>query len=202
MENFWPQVLTIAVSLFLLMDSIGNIPIFISVLKDVPRKRQRIVILREMVIALFVIILFEFLGDYLLALLHVTMPTILISGGLILLLIALKMIFPTKQNADTGIASDKEPLIVPLAIPLIAGPAVLAAVMLYSGQYTNNWIPLTATAIAWTLSTIILVSAGFFKKWLGTRGILALERLMGLILTLIAIEMFLDGIDLFLKATA
>lgn len=197
MEIQSTQIVSMAVALFLLMDPIGNIPIFISLLKDISPKRQRFIILRELVIALFIIIFFEFLGEGLLSALNVTHPTILISGGVILFLIALKMIFPTKQEHDIDLYKGKEPLIVPLAIPLVAGPAVLAAVMLYAGQAANYFATTTAVVLAWIASTLVLLSASFLKKLLGWRGIIALEKLMGLVLTLIAIEMFLDGIKLF-----
>src|SRR5689334_22091423 len=96
--EFWHQVFSMALALFLLMDSIGNIPIFISILKDVDPKRQKVVIFRELVIALVIILLFEFLGNGLLEVLHVSIPTILLSGGIILFLIAIKMIFPPPQQ--------------------------------------------------------------------------------------------------------
>lgn len=190
-----------AFALFLLMDPIGNVPIFVSVLKDIDPKRQRKIIIRELVIALIIIILFQFIGDALLGFLNVKMPTILISGGIILFLIALKMIFPGRRDPDVELPQDKEPFIVPLATPLVAGPAVLAAVMLYSGQHMdNNGIILGAIVIAWTASTLILLSSSLWKKLLGWRGLVACERLMGLILTLIAVQMFLEGLEMFQKS--
>src|SRR5579871_6661081 len=135
MDTWWMRMFSMAFALFLLMDPIGNVPIYVSVLKNIDPRRQRVIIIRELIIALIIIILFNFVGDALLGFLHVTMPTILISGGIILFLIALKMIFPGRKDPDVEIAQDKEPFIVPLATPLVAGPAVLAAVMLYSGQH-------------------------------------------------------------------
>lgn len=193
---------SMAFALFLLMDPIGNIPIFVSVLKDIDPSRQRKIIMRELIIALFIIIVFNFIGDALLGFLKVTMPTLLISGGIILFLIALKMIFPGKRDPEVDLPQDKEPFIVPLAMPLVAGPAVLAAVMLYSGQHENKMIiTVGAIVIAWCFSTLILLSSSLWKKLLGWRGLIACERLMGLILTLIAIQMFLEGFELFLKRT-
>ena len=188
-----------ALALFLLMDPVGNVPIFISVLKDIDPKKQRKIILRELIIALFIIILFNFIGDGLLHFLNVTMPTILISGAIILFLIALKMIFPGKGDPDVEIHQHKEPFIVPLATPLVAGPAVLAAVMLYSGQHkTDMFMTISAIIIAWIASTLILLSSSLWKKLLGWRGLVACERLMGLILTLIAVQMFLEGVEMFM----
>jgi multiple antibiotic resistance protein len=198
MDSYWMQMFSMAFALFLLMDAIGNVPIFVSILKDIDPSRQRKIIFRELVIALAIICLFDLIGKALLDFLHVTMPTILVSGGIILFLIALKMIFPGKRDPDVELAQDKEPFIVPLATPLIAGPAVLAAVMLYSGQYpTERLMTLGAIFIAWAASTLILLSSPLWKKLLGWRGLLACERLMGLILTLIAVQMFLGGVEMF-----
>jgi MarC family membrane protein len=203
MDSWWMQMLSMALALFLLMDPIGNVPIFVSILKDIDPHRQRKIIIRELFIALIIIILFYFLGDVLLGFLNVTMPTILISGGIILFLIALKMIFPGKRDPDVELPPDKEPFIVPLATPLVAGPAVLAAVMLYSGQHRNDlMLPLCAIILAWAVSMLILLSSSLWKKLLGWRGLVACERLMGLILTLIAVQMFLEGIEMFMKNCA
>ncbi len=198
MENLI-ATLSIAFSLFILMDPIGNVPIFISILKEIDPKRQRVIILRELSIALVIIIAFNFLGDLLLSLLGVSEDAVLISGGIILFLIALKMIFPTRKDVDVDMPQEKEPFIVPLAVPLVAGPAVLAAVMLYARQQPNGWMVISAILIAWVISTVILLSASFLKTLLGWRGIIACERLMGLILTLIAVEMFLNGMKIYLK---
>ncbi|MGC2595809.1 MAG: YhgN family NAAT transporter [Rhabdochlamydiaceae bacterium] len=200
MDSWWTHMFSMALALFLLMDPIGNVPIFVSVLKDIKPRHQRKIIIRELSIALVIIILFYFLGDGLLGFLNVTTPTILISGGIILFLIALKMIFPGKRDPDVELPRDKEPFIVPLATPLVAGPAVLAAVMLYSGQQKNDMmLPLLAIVIAWAASTCILLTSSLWKKLLGWRGLVACERLMGLILTLIAVQMFLEGTDMFMK---
>lgn len=203
MDSWWMQMFSMAFALFLLMDPIGNVPIYVSVLKDIDPRRQRSIIMRELFIALVIIILFNFIGDALLGFLNVTMPTILISGGIILFLIALKMIFPGRRDPDVDISQDKEPFIVPLATPLVAGPAVLAAVMLYSGQHQNDmWLTVGAIIVAWAVSTVILLSSSLWKKLLGWRGLVACERLMGLILTLIAVQMFLEGSQEFLKNCA
>lgn len=197
MDSF-VQLLSMAFALFLLMDPIGNVPIFISVLKDIDPKRHQYIIFRELVIALIIIIAFDFLGDLLLEFLNVEQATLLIAGGIILFIIALKMIFPGRRDPDVDISPDKEPFIVPLAIPLVAGPAVLAAVILYSHEQYNEWITIGAIVLAWIASTIILLSASYLKKLLGWRGLVACERLMGLLLILISVQMFLNGLILFL----
>ncbi|MES2345680.1 MAG: MarC family protein [Chlamydiota bacterium] len=180
------------------MDPIGNVPIFVSVLKNVKSKRQCAIIFRELVIALIIIISFYFIGDFLLSALSVTEDAVMISGGIILFLIALKMIFPTEQDLKTDHVKGKEPFIVPLAVPLVAGPAILAAVMIYSKQ-ESNLINITAIILAWVVSTLILLASLFIRKLLGERGIIACERLMGLILTLISVQMFLRGVTYYLN---
>lgn len=188
-------MLSMSVALFLLMDPIGNVPLFTALLKNIPAKRQRKIIIRELLIALVIILVFWALGEPLLRFLNIEMPTILISGGIILFLIAIKMIFPAPK--DTTIETRKEPFIVPLATPLVAGPAVLAAVMLYSGS-ERALTCIGAIVIAWIVSTLILLASSFMKKILGDKGLVACERLMGLVLTLLAVQMFLEGMKRFL----
>jgi len=191
---------SIAFSLFLLMDPIGNIPLYISLLKEASPKRQRIIILRELLIALAIIILFAFLGNGLMEFLKIECATIQIAGGIILFLLCLKMIFPHPHEArEVASKEDQEPFIVPLAVPLVAGPGVLAAVMIFTNQETDSIIMLGAILIAWTASLCILLCSSFLKKFLGNKGIIALERLMGLLLILISVQMFLSGVGTFLQ---
>jgi MarC family membrane protein len=189
----------IAFSLFLLMDPIGNIPLYISLLYGVDPKKQPWIILREMIIALFTIILFYFIGDALLTFLHIRLDAIKIAGAIILFLISLKMVFPTHEDNLQDLKKITDPFIVPLAIPLIAGPAVLAAVMLFSRQNLSVGTMIGAIFLAWIASLIILISAPVLSRKLGIRGIIAIQRLMGLILVLLSVEMFLDGFASFLQ---
>lgn len=192
------QLLTITsltVSLFLLMDPIGNVPIYISVLKGIDPKRQKKIIIRELLIALGIIFLFVFIGDGLLNLLGISAHTVLIAGGIILFIIALKMIFPSNSPL---IGYEGEPFIVPLAVPLIAGPSILAAVIIYSHQEPIYLLSISLL-VAWFFSMIILMASSFLNKVLGQKGITACERLMGLILTLIAVQMFLEGVKSFVS---
>lgn len=189
---------SIAFSLFLLMDSVGNIPFYISFLKGIDPHRQKVIIIRELLIALFIICLFNFIGEQLMDFLKVREDTVQIGGGIILFLLCLKMIFPNSDESVNGLPHRPEPFIVPLAVPLVAGPSVLAAVMIYAKQEENDWIILGAILMAWAASLLVLLSSSYLHKVLGWRGILALERLMGLILTLIAIQMFLNGVSGFL----
>lgn len=193
------SMLSIAFSLFLLMDPIGNIPFYISFLKGLHPRRQRIVIFRELIIALFIIITFNFIGEALMTFLHIENDTIQIAGGIVLFLLCLKMIFPPPHDPNENLPHDAEPFIVPLAVPLVAGPSVLAAVMIYSRQEESHLIMIGAIMIAWCASLLILLGSSFLKSILGWRGIVALERLMGLVLILIAVNMFMNGLSSFIQ---
>lgn len=183
-----------AFSLFLLMDAIGNVPIFLSVLKELEPQRQRRVIFRELILALLIIIAFYFIGDVVLNFLGITQAAVLISGGVILFLIGIKLIFPSEKKEFQS-EGGKEPFLVPLAIPLVAGPATLAAVILYSHEQLGNWLSIGAILIAWTASTIILLSSIPLKRILGDRGLSACEKLTGLLLIMLSVQMFLNGLQ-------
>ncbi|BBO29255.1 MAG TPA: Marc family transporter [Alteromonas sp.] len=184
-----------AVMLFLIMDPLGNLPIFMSVLKMIEPKRRRFILIRELLFALVILYVFLFSGQAVLDFLNVKQETVSIAGGIILFLIALKMIFPVKGASPIGLAAGEEPYIVPLAIPLIAGPSTLAALILLSNQSPDrmgDWA--LALGAAWIVSAAILLFSGVFHRILGERGLAAMERLMGMILVMIAIQMFLNGV--------
>ena len=185
------------VTLFLIMDPIGNIPLFLSVLKTVPAERRRIVLVRELVIAYLVLLSFMFLGSYALRFLGLEQETISIAGGIVLFLIALRMILPA--DVPPGETLEGEPFVVPLAVPLIAGPSTLAALLLLQRTAPSQTVPLLlAVTIAWALSGVILLSSTFFYRVLRERGLIALERLMGMLLVMVAVQMLLNGIRAFL----
>lgn len=190
------NIFAIAFFLFLLMDAVGNIPLYISSLKDLPPARQRVIIVREMLIALALIVLFLFIGDALLKFLDISDEAVQIAGGIILFIICLQMVFPKPQESSEY-ASKEEPFIVPLAVPFVAGPAVLAAVIIFARQQVNSLVMIGAIIIAWIPSLIILLGSSYLKNILGRRGISAVEKLMGLLLTLIAVQMFLTGVHRF-----
>ncbi|MFH1735413.1 MAG: YhgN family NAAT transporter [bacterium] len=186
-----------AILLFLVMDPLGNVPVFLTVLKDVdPVKRDRIVI-RELLISLAVLMLFLFFGQHVLKAMQISEPALSIGGGIILFLIAVKMIFPAKNGSDYS--TEREPFIVPLAIPLIAGPSALATVLLMVTRDPER-IGLLAIALAcaWAATVVILLLGTHFSRFFGKRGLIAMERLMGMILTTISVEMFLGGVKLFM----
>ncbi len=187
-----------AITLLLVMDPFGNIPAFVSILKNVPARRRRLVILREMVIALGALTLFLFFGRYILEGMGIGEPALGIAGGIILFLIAIRMIFPARilYSDDEAVG---EPIIVPLAIPLIAGPSSMATVILLSTQYPGrNGTWFLALFAAWTATSLVLLLSESLCRVLGDRVLKAIERLMGMILTTLAVQMLLTGIGRFL----
>lgn len=182
--------------LLLITDPIGNIPIFANALRHVPPERRPWVILREVLIAFGLLLTFMFVGESFLRLMNLSELSLQIGGGVILFLIALRMIFPppTTNTADTA----GEPLIVPLAIPAIAGPSALATVLLLVSQAPDRrleWIG--ALCITMAVSAMVLVLAEHIQRIVGDRFVVALERLMGLVLVAMSIEMMLRGIKTF-----
>ncbi|GAB1450025.1 YhgN family NAAT transporter [Draconibacterium sp.] len=185
-----------AVLLFFLMDPIGNVPVILSVMKGIDPKRQRVIIVRELFMALGILLVFLYAGKPLLAFLHLQQEAVTISGGIILLIIGLRMIFP-KAEGIMGVQPGGEPFLVPIAIPLIAGPSILAMLILMTqsnpGNMTN-W--LIALVVAWFGSAVVIMFAPILLRLLKERGLIALERLMGMILVMIAVQMVINGIRL------
>lgn len=188
------EIISAAVMLFLIMDPLGNLPIFLSILKHIDKKRRRTVMIRELLIALFVMLLFLFLGEQILGFLNLKQEAVSIAGGIILFLIAIKMIFPS-EGGLTGLAVGEEPFIVPMAIPLLAGPSILAALLLLAHQNPDKMLEWSiALIIAWAVSAFILMFYEAFNRILGEKGLAAVERLMGMLLVMISVQMLLDGI--------
>ena len=187
-----------AVLLFLVMDPLGNILFFLSALKHVPASRQRLVIVRELVFALVALLLFLFLGGPAMRLLGLSEQALGISGGVILMLIALRMVFPTREHPLEE-EVDAEPFIVPLAIPYVAGPSAMATVLLLMSREPARWLEWTgALLLAWAACVPIMLASGYLRRLLGQRGLTAMERLMGLVLVTIAVEMLMTGVSEFL----
>ena len=187
-------VLAAILLLVIIMDPIGNVPIFLTVLKNIPVEKKRRIIIRELLIALIVLLFFMFIGRYILQLLQIAESSLGIAGGIMLFLIAIKMIFPGANNMV--IHNEKmEPLVVPLAVPLIAGPSAIAAVILMMAQDPDRWIEwVFALLVAWLVAGVILVSSETLGRKLGERALLAIERLMGILLMLVSVDFILDGI--------
>lgn len=181
--------------LFLVLDPLGNVPFFLAALRTVDPARQTRVIFRELVIALGVMIVFLFLGQYILNALLITQPALTVAGGVVLFLIAIRMIFPSPSYSLLEAVS-AEPFIVPLAIPYVAGPSVLATELLFMSREPGRWPTwLAALLIAWAAAGIILIFAPAVRRLLGERVLVALERLMGMVLIVIAIQMVMTGVS-------
>ncbi len=193
------EILSAATMLFLIMDPLGNLPIYMSVLKTIDPKRRRIVIIRELIFALIILMVFLHSGQALLDFLKIEQETVSIAGGIILFIIAIKMIFP-KPGGIMGMPAGEEPFIVPLAIPMIAGPSTMAALILLANQEPNKMTEWSiALFAAWLISAIILSMSSTFHRLLGEKGLNAVERLMGMILVMIAIQMLLNGIGVYFQ---
>lgn len=185
------SVISVATSLFFVLNSLGVIPFFVGILSGYPVKRQRKIILREMLIALGILVCFNFFGNQILHLLGIDHCVVGIAGGTLLFLIALSMIFPKKNHLKVP---DREPFIFPLAIPAVAGPGAITAVMIYSQQAPNVAWMLLPLGLAWLCSTLILLASSNIKTFLGQKGLIACERLGGMVISLIAVQMFTTGI--------
>jgi multiple antibiotic resistance protein len=185
------------IMLVLIMDPLGNIPLFLSALKPVAPERRRLVLIREVLIAYAVLVACALLGSSALRLLHLQQETISIAGGIVLFLISLRMIFPVDHRG--GETLEGEPFVVPLAVPLIAGPSALAALLLLQRSLPGGvGALLVALTIAWALSAAVLLASPFFYRLLRERGLIAMERLMGMLLVMIAVQMFMNGVRAFL----
>lgn len=187
-------IYTAALTLILVMDPIGNIPVFLSILRSVDPKKHAWIMMRESFIAFLILAAFLFFGKYIMSGLHLTESALGISGGIILFLIALRMIFPSEKAAVTE-KIEEEPFIVPMAVPLTAGPSAMAVVLLFATQEPEHiGLLFFAIVIAAIVFTIILLASRYLMNLLGRRGLIAMERLMGMILTTVAVQMFLSGL--------
>ncbi len=187
-----------AVMLFLIMDPLGNLPVFLSILKHIDPKRRRKVMIRELLFSLAIMMVFLFVGQQILSFLNLRQEAVSIAGGIILFLIAIKMIFPGPGGV-TGLAAGEEPFLVPMAIPMIAGPSILASLLLLANQAPGRMLDWSlALLMAWGASAVILMFYEVFNKLLGERGLTAVERLMGMLLVMISVQMLLDGVHHYL----
>jgi MarC family membrane protein len=187
--------------LLLVTDPFGNVPLFVSALSHVPAPRRARVIVRECAIAFLLLLVFMFFGRHFLAALQLTDVALRIGGGVILFLIALRMVFPQEGGVFGDRESTAEPFIVPLAVPALAGPSALVTVLLFSSNSVTETLlhvaVLSLVAVVWLL---VLLSAERMQRALGPRVMTAFERLMGLILTAMAVEMLLAGMRAYIKS--
>ena len=189
-----------AILLFFVMDPIGNIPLFLAALRPVEPSRRLRVVVRELLIAYGLLVAFLFVGRPFLASLAISEPALTIAGGIVLFLIAIRMVFPA-VHGTLGEEVEGEPFIVPLAVPYVAGPSALATVLLMTSRDPGRHVDwLVALTLAWLASAVILLGGAKLAQFLGDKGITAIERLMGMVLVATAVQMFLDGIRLAMAA--
>jgi len=196
------EIFSATVLLLLVIDPFGNVPIVIAALANVPRARRARVVLRECLAAYAVLLAFMFGGQRFLQWMQLSEVSLAIAGGIILFLIALRMVFPHREGVF-GDPPGAEPFLVPLAIPSIAGPSALATVMLMVSRDPSHrlaWV--IALTVAMAVATLVMLAAYRLQRALGERGMLAVERLMGLVLTALAVQMLLDGVRAFIATVA
>ncbi|MGA8164163.1 MAG: MarC family protein [Waddliaceae bacterium] len=193
------NIFNLAVTFFLVANPVGNSPAIIALIKDFDIERQKKIMLREAILGFFLALFFQYFGEVFLNQIEIKNYTLQISGGVLLLLVALNMIFSPKSPNVNEAAEVHEPLLVPIATPLISGPALLTIIMLYSHQESSHLKISLAIALSWLAITLVLVSAPYLQRILRKRGLAALEQLMGLFLTLMAVEMVVQGLALFIR---
>lgn len=194
------SLFSISLILFLIIDPIGNVSIYHNLLEGYSKKQRLWVVMREMLFALVAMMIFYLLGEYVLSFLSITPTALQLSSGVILLIAAIKILFPGMGEFRAIYRSHKEPYIIPLAIPLVAGPSLLATIMLFSQFEGVSFYILPAILFAWLASLLILLNAPVIHRAIGDNGLGAAERVMGMVLVLLAIQRFLEGMNLFIAS--
>ena len=198
MDAFISSVITLA----LVLDAFGNIPLFVTALKKVSPERRLIVLLRELFIALAIMIAFVFMGQWFLRWFGIEAYSLSIAGGILLFLISLDLVFGKPEDTAAKNQDPKkedEPFVVPLAVPLVAGPGALSMIMILSAQHPNKLMTLGVVLTASLINSAILMSSSWISNVLGKRGLLAIERLTGMILILTSVNMVMGGISEFIN---
>jgi len=187
--------LSALILLLLVLDPLGSLPIFIPIMREVPRERRTRVALREVGIAFLVLLAFMFFGETFLRVMHLSERSLEVAGGVILVIIAIRMIFGSSGDSSYGLEPGKEPVIFPLAVPLLAGPSAMATVLLLASRQPERiWYWIGALVTAMVVSGLTLILCDRIRKLLGDSVVSAIEKLMGLVLTAIAVEMILAGL--------
>ncbi len=192
------SVWSIALALFIVANPYGNIPALVSLVKDFSFERQQKILFREAIFSFLVALFFLYAGKPFLETIHIDLYAVNISGGTLLFLVALEMIFPP-THTETTQHTLQEPFLVPIATPLISGGGVLTSILFYSAKEKDNLKVTLAAAIAWIAVTLIVVSSAYLNRLLGRRGLLALEQLMGMVLAMISMEIIVKGAILFMN---
>jgi multiple antibiotic resistance protein len=190
-------ILEIALMLFIIANPIGGIPIFVALVKDFDFQRQKVILFREAFFSLILAYFFLFLGEPFLRVIHIEDFAIRLSGGVIVFLISIQMIFPSHAEGKSSKSLPQEPFMVPIATPLISGAGVFASIIIAAKQAPIGNVAL-AILIAWIPVFFFVVASAFFQKILGKRGLIAMEQLMGMFLMMISLELFLKGAHMFM----
>lgn len=189
------SLFTLALTLFLIMNPLGNMKYFLSLLHELKAQRHRFVIAREMVFALIIMFIFSLLGERISWAFSFDETTIFLASGVILFLAAIKIIFPKEEHIPH--IHGEEPFLIPIAIPIIASPALLATIMLYAQSEVLLWPMIVSIIIAWGLSMLLLLGSRRILRLIGPNGLVAIERIMGIVLVLLGVQRFMEGILLF-----
>lgn len=192
------SLLQIAIIFFLVTNPIGNTPTILALVKDYDFNKQRWILFREGVFSLLIALFFQYFGEYFLQALNASSYALTLCGGTLLFLVALKMIFPL-SDLHTANKPKQEPFIVPIATPLMSGPGLMTIIMINSKLEANNWKITGAILLAFSGVIAIMLVAPYLQRIIGKRGLLALEQVMGMILGLIAMEMVVKGVNLFVE---
>lgn len=191
---------SLALTFFIIANPIGNSPAIIALVKDFDFHRQKVILFREGTIALLLALFFQYMGEWFLGMLNIQDFAVTITGGLLLFIVSLTMIFSNLSDSEETKATPKqEPFIVPIATPILSGPGLLAVIMLSSRLEENNFLISMAILIAWIGVYAVLAAAPYMKKAIGVRGLAAMEQIMGMTLAMIGIEMIVKGTTLLIK---
>jgi multiple antibiotic resistance protein len=196
--GFLSSIFPLALKFFLIANPIGNSPAIIALVKNFEFKRQKQIIFREVLIALIIAIFFQYFGEFFLGALNIQDFALTFCGGILLFLVALSMIFSEPHNEKSS-ETKEEPFIVPIATPILSGPGLMAIIMLNSKLESDNIMITSAILLCWLGIYLVLWAAPYLQKLLGQRGLVALEQLMGMILSFMAMGMIVKGMTLFLK---
>ena len=196
----WGEIASVAVTLFFIMDPLGNVPVFNAILSRFDSAKRARIMARELVLALIILFLFLFSGNAILGILGLSQYSLSIAGGVLLFIISLRMIFPRTAPHDE-LEGSEDPFLVPLAVPMIAGPSTIAILLLLSSSQPGRMGEWSISLfLAWLATTVLLVASPWLMRVLGNRGARALERLMGMILIILATQMLLNGIRDFVNS--
>jgi multiple antibiotic resistance protein len=194
------SIFSIALAFFLITNPIGNSPAILACVKDFSLREQRLILMREAILSGVFGIVFLYLGIHFMNLVNLHDYTISLTGGSILVLVAIGMIFPKREELAGTNSEKRMPILVPIATPLLCGGGLLATIVLYSQQEGNPFKIFLALVLSTIAVTTVLLLAPTLQVILGKRGMIALEQLMGLLLAMLSTELLVKGTALFIKS--